>query len=517
MSFNLLLIQFVGFSCVLILLRSRHLPKGWVTVAAVILLILAATFWLTPDWAGWISGSLFGFWILLPGLLLLHIERLNAQERYGQARCWATGLRWLHPADGLFEYPILLRALELGHQGQIEAATQSLSRLCHSQTAIGRNAQSLVYRLTARWDELRRWLEAQFGNQDIFADPSAAGIYYLRALGETNSQNQLLQGVERLERRLEKAHDRLTLNLARLYAVAFCGQTEAVQLLFQGPLRHYSPTLQQFWLTTAALYGGQPAARDQLLALRDRSDAVQRRAIDWRFSHPPDPKLTLTPTAQQILARIEHTIRQEVRYGSNFIFIRTRAYATSAVVMLNLLMFALELTFGGSTNSQTLYRLGALVPVVVLRGEWWRLVAATLLHYGFLHLFVNVLGLYFFGRLVENKLGAARFLIVYWFSAIGSMLAILAVAIATQDLVQLGVGASGGVMGLIGAIIALMLRGWRRDKAPVAARNLRLMLFTVAIQTLSDVLTPQISLVGHLGGLACGFCVTTLLMVRQKA
>lgn len=71
------------------------------------------------------------------------------------------------------------------------------------------------------------------------------------------------------------------------------------------------------------------------------------------------------------------------------------AIATYGLVSLNLLVFALEMAQGGSENLDTLYQLGALSPQEVWAGQWWRLLTANFLHFGWLHLLTNLIGLCF--------------------------------------------------------------------------------------------------------------------------
>ena len=99
-----------------------------------------------------------------------------------------------------------------------------------------------------------------------------------------------------------------------------------------------------------------------------------------------------------------------------------------------------------------------------------------------------------------------KFLIVYLIAGIASMALVMVFGSgANHD--QLTVGASGCVMGLIGATAALMLRGWRREKALTAKRRLFAMVAIVAMQTVFDSVVPQVSMTGHLSGTVIGFVV----------
>lgn len=105
---------------------------------------------------------------------------------------------------------------------------------------------------------------------------------------------------------------------------------------------------------------------------------------------------------------------------------------------------------GGLRRSQLL-RWGGLLGSIG-RIEPWRYLSAVFLHFGALHLLFNMLALLDFGRATEQKLGSARFVIVfvvtgivgfvasdYWFALMGQ-------SSATG-------GASGGLFGLVGAVI----------------------------------------------------------------
>jgi rhomboid protease GluP len=82
---------------------------------------------------------------------------------------------------------------------------------------------------------------------------------------------------------------------------------------------------------------------------------------------------------------------------------------------------------------------------------------------------------------------------------------------------QMTVGASGCIMGLVGATGALMLRGWRRNKALSARRRLAAMLFIVMMQSIFDTLVPQVSMTGHLSGVFIGFTAAMLLRDRLQS
>lgn len=489
------------------------MPRGWLVVAVLVLGILGASYVLLPSQAGWISAVVWSLLVLVPLMGYARINHLVAQERYGLAHKLAWGLRWLHPADGLMEYPDILKAQALAQRGELEAARQLFNRYQSSTTPMGRMAIALTYRLDSNWADLLRWLTIHVSPRQLFKDVGLATLY-VRSLGETGDLNGLLQAVDQFEQRFGRTGSHTSLNLVRLYALAFCGQTIQVQALLERALAIYPETTRQFWIATAEMAAGHTEiAREHLLTLHDQCDAMQKNAIAWRLSHPcVEPKSILTDTAQKILSQIEVTIRQEARYGSKAILrAKTRPYATYTLIGANLLVFTLEIMAGGSEDLSVLYHLGALVPEAVLSGEWWRVLNALFLHAGILHLTANMVGLYFFGMLVESALGSRKFLLGYFFSGIGSMLVVTALALKADLPDQITVGASGAIMGLLGIEAAILLKGWQQEKAKVARERFRLILTVAGLQFISDILNPQVSLVGHTSGLLLGFVAGWML------
>ncbi len=130
---------------------------------------------------------------------------------------------------------------------------------------------------------------------------------------------------------------------------------------------------------------------------------------------------------------------------------------------------------------------------------------------------MNMFGLWLLGPFTEFALGLWRFLLVYLAAGIGSTAVVLLASMAKDEREML-VGASGAIMGLVGAVGALMLRGWLREKAHVAKQRLFGILALVAMQTVFDSVVPQVSMTAHLSGAVIGFAAAALLggMRREK-
>jgi rhomboid protease GluP len=191
------------------------------------------------------------------------------------------------------------------------------------------------------------------------------------------------------------------------------------------------------------------------------------------------------------------------------------AWATLVLLAANVFAFVVEVLRGGSTSFETLWGMGGMLPSAVGNGEWGRLFLGTVLHYGPLHLAMNMVALLILGPFVERSLGWMRYVVVYVLAGVGAMYGIVVLTRLGVHPDELVVGASGSVMGLIGATGAVLLRGWARERAREAQRRLGFVAFVVVFQVAFDLTTPDISFVGHAGGLIVGFIAASL--VRHPA
>ena len=192
-----------------------------------------------------------------------------------------------------------------------------------------------------------------------------------------------------------------------------------------------------------------------------------------------------------------------------------KAPAVISLIILNVAVFLFELSHQNWTEPEVLHRLGALEPyAVVVNGEYWRLFTALFLHYDIVHLLFNLFALYVLGVPLERTVGTVRFCACYLISGIGSSAGVVALTvIGIVHAAQL-VGASGCVMGIVGAWAGFLLR---HRHAPNAKRRLGNILLIVVIQVVFDLSTPQVSMSAHLCGLFTGFLVGMAIAPRKMS
>jgi membrane associated rhomboid family serine protease len=201
---------------------------------------------------------------------------------------------------------------------------------------------------------------------------------------------------------------------------------------------------------------------------------------------------------------------------------------TRTLIALNIAVYIAELATGGGVNGNrgwifqegTLIARGVkigdfLIPgrpmnlpfgqvVGVAEGDWWRLITAAFMHYGPIHLALNMYALFFAGALLERAVGRWRFLLLYLASGVaGSAGALVLKPLAAT------VGASGAVFGVLGALFVLERRGTIRTEGQIAGLIVINLIFTLAFASF-------ISVGGHVGGLIGGV-VAMFLLTRLRA
>jgi len=190
---------------------------------------------------------------------------------------------------------------------------------------------------------------------------------------------------------------------------------------------------------------------------------------------------------------------------------------TSALLIANFLMLGVSwLAYaavgkgGGFTIlwgliGEPQYRLGASYgPPIFYANEWWRLVTAMFLHGGLIHIGFNMMSLMQLGPALEEVYGSARYLFIYVFTGAFGFL----VSAFTG---HFSVGASGALLGLVGAMLAITTKRGGAYMQDLRSRLISsvVILFVLGFSGLA------IDNWAHGGGLAAGFVLGKLLADRQ--
>jgi membrane associated rhomboid family serine protease len=189
---------------------------------------------------------------------------------------------------------------------------------------------------------------------------------------------------------------------------------------------------------------------------------------------------------------------------------------TMALIAINLVVYAAELAAGGTINGvgNWIFDHGALISTYqyadgsiggVAQGEWWRLITSTFLHYGPLHLAMNMYSLFFAGSILEHVIDRWRFALLYLVSGLCGSAGAL---ILTPD--GLTAGASGAIFGVLGALWILERRGNIATGGQIAALLVINLVFTFGLASF-------ISVGGHLGGLVGGVALMIAFLSFRRS
>lgn len=205
------------------------------------------------------------------------------------------------------------------------------------------------------------------------------------------------------------------------------------------------------------------------------------------------------------------------------------APATYILVGINCLVFLGMLLGGVSVVAPTPEQLLAwgadYGPYVLVLGEWWRLLTATFVHVGLIHLATNMWCLWNLGLLGEPLMGPFGMLAAYVLTGVAGNLLSTAVhpGVPGGSGGIVGAGASGAVFGLAGALIVL-LKSPLLPLPPTEVQRLRksviwfaVLNFVIGAGTWIARTSLQIDNMAHLGGFLSGLAFAVPLVPRIGA
>ncbi len=181
---------------------------------------------------------------------------------------------------------------------------------------------------------------------------------------------------------------------------------------------------------------------------------------------------------------------QKFQITYSLILVNGIVYLLSAFLSLNIV----------DMDMQTLVNMGALYgPLTVLDAQWWRLFTAMFLHGGMTHLLMNMVSLYLIGRGAEMYFDKKSYLSIYLFSGLIGGLTSLYV-----HPVSVGVGASGAIFGVFGALAGFFLA--HREKIATHTKAfMKEFAVIIGINLVIGFAIESVDVSAHIGGLIIGF------------
>lgn len=168
---------------------------------------------------------------------------------------------------------------------------------------------------------------------------------------------------------------------------------------------------------------------------------------------------------------------------------------TYLLLVINVIVWVVEVLLGGSGNIYVLVYMGAKVNVLITQGEYWRLLTPIFLHGSFEHLLFNSLALYLWGRYIEGLFGKVKYLGIYIIAGLTGSLASYIMSPSVS------VGASGAIFGLFGTLLYFRVRQRELYNKIFGIQ----VVIIIGLNLFNGFTQSGIDNWGHIGGLIGGF------------
>ena len=202
------------------------------------------------------------------------------------------------------------------------------------------------------------------------------------------------------------------------------------------------------------------------------------------------------------------------KYNRNLnqnLFMYKKHIITYSIIVINVIVFLLETVAGWSTDNLVAFNFWAcFTPAISLQP--WRLFTAMFLHFGIVHLAMNMLALHNLWPTIEQIFWKWEYLLIYLFSGITGNLMVFWIELITGNY-SLSAWASGAIFGILWAYLAITIATSKENKWIFDSKQV--------ISTIIYALAPWlfiswISMSAHIWGLIGWFIISYILIIITK-
>lgn len=191
---------------------------------------------------------------------------------------------------------------------------------------------------------------------------------------------------------------------------------------------------------------------------------------------------------------------------------KPEAVCTVGLIVVNVAVFMIMTMFGDTEDAVFMLQHGAMYePFVIEQHEYYRMFTCLFLHFGIDHLLNNMVMLGALGWNLEQEIGKARFLAIYFVSGIAGNILSLFYDLSMEN-PAVSAGASGAIFGLMGALLYVVIL----NRGRLGRLSGRGMLIMVALSLYFGFASSGVDNLAHIGGLVSGFILAALLYRKKK-
>lgn len=192
---------------------------------------------------------------------------------------------------------------------------------------------------------------------------------------------------------------------------------------------------------------------------------------------------------------------------------RDKVYVNIALIAVNVMVFLLFELIGDTEDTMFMMKHGAVYePLVVMRGEYYRLLTSMFLHFGASHLMNNMLVLFVLGERMEQVLGHVKYFFFYMASGIFANIISIVVHME-KGYAAVSAGASGAIFGVVGGLVYVVAV----NHGQLDGLTNRQLGFMILLTLYHGFTATGIDNWAHIGGLISGFILSILLYRRPRA
>ncbi|MGI6006066.1 MAG: rhomboid family intramembrane serine protease [Ruminococcus sp.] len=188
------------------------------------------------------------------------------------------------------------------------------------------------------------------------------------------------------------------------------------------------------------------------------------------------------------------------------------SWVNLTLILANILVFLWVESTGSSEDAAHMLECGAAFPPLILAGEYYRLFTCMFLHFGFEHLFNNMLLLFFLGGYLERAAGHIKYLVIYLLGGLGGSLLSFSYNLDLERNVA-SAGASGAVFAVIGAMVYIVIR----NKGRLEDISLQRLLLMAALSIYFGFASGGVDNIAHIGGLISGFLICMAVYRKRRS
>jgi rhomboid protease GluP len=264
---------------------------------------------------------------------------------------------------------------------------------------------------------------------------------------------------------------------------------------------------ERFIVVPSRVFNVERSGKSLCIHLRDKTDIIQ--SIHVRAASVTEATRLAARLPKETTPEFAQAMAERSDFHARLDRLSPHAPAVPVMVAINVAVFIAMCVAGVgifSPHGEAVIRWGSNFGPLTLGGQWWRLLTNVFVHFGIVHIALNMWALYVSGRIAERLFGSARFVLLYLFAGIAGSMASLLWNPAVNS-----AGASGAIFGVFGGLLAFVLNPRNAVPQSVMVEHRNSTLLFAGYSLFYGLAHSGVDNAAHIGGLLAGLAMGFLL------